>query len=59
MNNRQDQQKFSSKNSNNNYNFCDLRRSFLVLNKVLIFDINPHNISTHEKLQIIYANLRV
>ena len=59
MNNRQDKEKFSSENSTKNYNYHDLRSSFLALNKVLINEINHHSISTHEKLQIIYANIRV
>ena len=59
MKNRQDKNNFSSKNSNKNYHFGDLRNSFLLLNKVFTFDINHHSISTHEELQIIYANIRV
>ena len=59
MNNQKDKEKFSSENSNKNYLYHDLRNSFLVLNKVLIHEINHHSISTHEKLQIIYANIRV
>ena len=59
MNNQQDKEKFSSENSNKNYLYHELRSSFLVLNKVLIHEINHHSISTHEKLQIIYANIRV
>ena len=59
MNNQKDKEKFSSENSNKNYLYHDLRNSFLVLNKVLIHEINLRSISTNEKLQIIYANIRV
>ena len=59
MKNRQDKNNFSAKNNDQNYHFNGLFSRFLVVSKVFALDINHQNISTHEKLQIIYANIRV
>ncbi|PKH68241.1 hypothetical protein CXF59_02570 [Flavobacterium sp. ALD4] len=59
MKNNQKQGNYSSNENRNNKSFLRILRRFYSIKKYFCFDQSNHLKVDHEKLQIIYANIRV
>jgi hypothetical protein len=59
MNNNQNTKKFSSKRNRNNRSFLSLLKRFYGIKGNFSFDVFQYFKADYDKLQIIYANIRV
>lgn len=59
MKKNQNQRNYSSIKNKNNKSFLRILRRFYAVKETFVFDLFQYLKADHEKLQIIYANIRV